>query len=81
MALSDPAAALATIDTLRGTLALARVFVESGRRVDLTGLDTGTAALCAAIELLPPDLARPLRPALITLLAELDGLGIALTPP
>ena len=81
MASPDPATTLATIDTLRGTLALARALVESGRRVDLTGLDTGTAAVCAAIEMLPPDLARQLRPALVGLLAEVDGLGVALAPP
>ena len=68
------------IDSMRGTLAVARALVESGRQVDLAGLDAGAAALCAAIAMLPPDSARPMLPALVSLLEEVDGLGAALTP-
>ena len=66
---------------MRGTLAVARALVESGRQVDLTGLDAGTAALCAAIAMLPVEAARPMLPALVALLAEVDGLGEVLSPP
>ncbi|WP_431268995.1 flagellar biosynthetic protein FliO [Dankookia sp. P2] len=66
---------------MRGTLVLARALVESGRQIDLTGLDAGAAALCAAITMLPIEAARPMLPSLVALLAELDGLGAALTPP
>lgn len=76
----DPNASRAAIEQMRDTLRLARALVESGRVIDLTGLDTGVAALCAALALLPADLARPMRPALVALLAEVDGLGAALTP-
>ncbi|MFC7474035.1 hypothetical protein ACFQS7_06705 [Dankookia sp. GCM10030260] len=62
-------------------LAVARALVESGRQVDLTGLDAGTAALCAEIAMLPPETARPMLPALVALLGEVDGLGAALSPP
>ncbi|MCB4823700.1 hypothetical protein [Roseicella aerolata] len=65
---------------MHGTLLLARALVESGRQIDLTGLDAGAAALCAAIATLPPESARPLRPALLELLAQVEGLGAALTP-
>ncbi|TCZ63649.1 hypothetical protein [Roseicella aquatilis] len=72
---------LAAIESMRGTLVLARTLVESGRKVNLGGLDAGTAALCAAVGMLPPGEARSLRPALLGLLAALDGLGIALATP
>lgn len=73
--------ALAAIDAMHGTLAVARALVQSGRRVDLEGLDTGAAVLCAAIDMLPPEEARPLRPHLVALVAALDELGAALDPP
>ena len=81
MAVPDPAPSRAAIESMRGTLALARALVESGRQVDLTGLDAGTAALCAAISMLPVEAARPMLPALVALLAEVDGLGEVLSPP
>ncbi len=80
MALPDPVPTRAAIDSMRGTLAVARALVESCRQVDLAGLDAGAAALCAAIAMLPPDSARPMLPALVSLLEEVDGLGAALTP-
>lgn len=81
MAVSDPDTSRAAIESMRGTLAVARALVESGRQVDLTGLDAGAAALCAAISMLPVEAARPMVPSLVALLAEVDGLGAALTPP
>jgi len=81
MASPDPTPTSAAIESMRGTLAVARALVESGRQVDLTGLDAGAAALCAAVAMLPPDSAKPMLPALVALLAEVDGLGAALSPP
>ena len=81
MALHDASQTLAAIESMRGTLSLARAFVEAGRPVDLGGLDAGTAALCAAVEMLPAEDSRRLRPALVALLAEVDGLGAAFAPP
>jgi len=77
----DARPTLAVIESLRGTLTLARALVESGRQVDLTGLDAGTATLCAAIAMLPSESARPLRTPLLALLAEVDNLGAALALP
>ncbi|MDO9709347.1 hypothetical protein [Paracraurococcus lichenis] len=76
-----PVSPAAAIDSLHGTLVVARALAESGRRIDLAGLDAGAAALCAAIAMLPPGQARPLRPALVALLEEVEGLGAALPPP
>ncbi|WP_241671039.1 hypothetical protein [Dankookia rubra] len=66
---------------MRGTLLVARALVEAGRQVDLTGLDAGAAALCAAIAMLPVETARPLLPALVALLADVESLGAALASP
>lgn len=76
----SPAPTLAAIEEMRGTLAVARALVESGRQIDLEGLDAGCTVICAAIAMLPAEAARPLRPALLSLLAEVDGLGAALSP-
>lgn len=75
-----PAPALAAIDEMRGTLTVARALVESGRQIDLEGLDAGAAVICAAIAMLPTEEARTLRPALLSLLTELDGLSAVLAP-
>lgn len=77
----DPLATLSAIESLRGTLSLARALVDAGRDVDLAGLDANAAALCAAVSLLPLESARTLRAPLLALLAEVDGLGAALAPP
>jgi hypothetical protein len=76
----SPASPLAAIESMHGTLVLARAFVESGRRIDLAGLDAAATALCAAVAMLPPADARALRPALVALLEEVDGLRAALSP-
>ena len=71
----------ASIDLLRDTLAMARALVQGGRHVDLGGLDDEAAALCAALQSAPPDHARPLRPAMLSLLAELDALAVTMPEP
>jgi hypothetical protein len=81
MPVPDPETSQAAIESMRGTLAVARALVEAGRQVDLTGLDAGAAALCAAIAMLPTEAARPMLPSLVALLAEVDGLVAALPPP
>lgn len=70
----------ASIESLRGVLAMARALVQGGRHVDLAGLEEETAQLCAALES-APDQARPLRPALVALLAELDALAVTMPEP
>ena len=68
-------AAIASFD---GTIAVAQALVESGRRIDLAGLDHEAAALVAAIMALDAEEARRLRPALETLRAHVDGLAAKL---
>ncbi len=64
-------AAVAAFD---GTLSVARALVDSGRRIELAGLDHEATALVAAIMALDPDEARHLRPALEALRDRVDGL-------
>jgi hypothetical protein len=72
---------LTAIQAMQGTVTLARILAEGGRKIDLAGLDAEAARLCVAISLLPPHAARPLRPALVELVAEVDGLRAALPEP
>jgi hypothetical protein len=71
------AAALA--DAIGGTIRLARALVESGRQVDLAGLESEVGRLCAACLDLPPDQGRTLRDRLGAVLADLDSLRSAIT--
>ncbi|MGK7868698.1 hypothetical protein [Falsiroseomonas sp. E2-1-a20] len=64
----------AAIEAMGGTVLMARALVESGRRVDLEGLDRDATALCAAVLGLAGDQGRLLRPALEGLLRQVDGL-------
>lgn len=64
------------IDSMGGTVALARALVEGGRQVDLEGLDQDANALCAAVMMLERDEARQLRPALETLLRQVSELTL-----
>ena len=76
---SEQVAALA--QGLTGTLALARALAESGRRIDLTGLDSQVGLLCARALDLDPAEGRAVRVALIGLRAELDALAASLSRP
>jgi hypothetical protein len=64
----------AAIETLGGTVSVARALVEGGRRVDLAGLDRDATALCAAVLTLAREDARSLRPALESLLRQVNDL-------
>jgi hypothetical protein len=74
-------AATARIDSLRGTLQVARALVEAGRAIDLTGLDAEAARLCVAIGIMPDPVAHRLRPALEALRDDLDRLTEAFEGP
>ena len=63
---------------LSRTLALARALIQSGRTLDLTGVDDGVGLLCAQTLDLPTEAARALLPALRDVLAQLDQLSLAL---
>ncbi|WBV41707.1 hypothetical protein [Pseudoroseomonas cervicalis] len=72
-------AVLATADSLRATLSLARALAEAGRRIDVEGLERDVAPLCAAALALPPACGAEARHALHALRAELESL-LALLP-
>lgn len=75
------AAATALAEGISATLRMARALIEGHRQVDLAGLDGMVGLLCARALDLPPEQGRALRPRLLLLLAELDGLNGALAPP
>lgn len=62
-------------------LAVASGLAQTGRPLDLTGLEAATGRLCALALDLPPGDGRRLAPALIELRDRLDGLCAALRPP
>jgi hypothetical protein len=68
----------AAIASLDGTLSLARALVEGGRRIDLAGLERETTSLCAAVMALRVEEAKRLRPALLSLRSQVDGLAARL---
>ncbi|MCO6419904.1 hypothetical protein JYK14_27635 [Siccirubricoccus sp. KC 17139] len=72
---------LAAIQSMQGTVTLARALSEGGRRIDLAGLDAEAARLCAAVAVLPKPAGQSLRPALLALLAEVEGLAGTLPAP
>lgn len=74
-------AALARIDSMRGTVQVARALVESGRAVDLAGLDADAARLCVAIGMMPALVSRPLRQELEALRDDVDRLTEAVEGP
>ena len=69
------------IETLRGTLAMARALVQGGRHVDLAGLEDEAGGLCEALRTAPAPQARALRPAILALLTELDALAVTMPEP
>ena len=71
----------ALAEGISATLRIARALIEGHRQVDLAGLDAMVGLLCARALDLPPEQGRALRPRLMLLLAELDGLTGALVPP
>ena len=59
---------------IAGLIRRARHNLNGGTPVDLSGLDTTMAALCAAVVALPKEQAEALKPRLIALKDELDEL-------
>ncbi len=72
---------LAAINSLHSTVLMARALASAGRQIDLAGLDTEAAGLCAAVALLPRATGRRLRPAMEALLHDVEGLAAVLPPP
>ncbi len=70
--------ALMLLQSVGGTLKMARALAAVRRPVDLAGLAENVGLLCAACLDLPPELGRALRPGLIGVLGELDALAAGL---
>ena len=68
------------VDGVGATLRVARSLLQSGRQVDVEGLDRIIGVLCARALDLPPEQGRNIRPRLAILLRELDALGVAMQP-
>jgi hypothetical protein len=75
------AAAVVQAEGVSAMLRVARGLLEGQRQIDLAGLDSMVGHLCARTLDLPPDQGRAMRPRLMLLLAELEGLASALAPP
>ncbi len=71
------------IDSMLGTMILARELVLTHRAIDVTGLDQQAGLLCARVLDLPCDDAQALRPALHRLADAAEALQTALAdqPP
>lgn len=66
---------LESVGSIESTLILARVLAESGRRIDLEGLDVQMSVLCNQALALPEEQGRAVRPAMILLRDALDQLN------
>ncbi len=67
-------ATLALADGLAKTLRIAKALLQSGRTIDLMGLEMMIGLLCARALDLPPEHGRAVRPELMTLRNETDAL-------
>jgi hypothetical protein len=68
--------ALSSIEAMRSTLAMARALLEGGRVVELAGLELEAAGICQALDDLPHHAASALRPAILTLMREVEALAV-----
>jgi hypothetical protein len=62
------------VETMAATLMLARALLFAGHRIDLDGVDREIGDLCAESVALPREDGRKLRPALLSLLREVEAL-------
>jgi len=72
---------LGLVTELRSMVDVARALVETGRRVDLAGLDNQIGVLCARTLDLEPEEGRTARLELIRLRADIDRLATKLIRP
>lgn len=69
------------VESVRMMLGITAALIDSGRRVDLAGLDDECSRLCTGILALPLAEGGRLRPQLETLRDQLDHLHASLPPP
>ncbi|MDB5412874.1 MAG: hypothetical protein JWR10_1209 [Rubritepida sp.] len=77
----EVAATMAAIESMQGTLSMARALVISGREVELAGLDKEAQRLCAAVACLPSDSGQSMLASLIGLTREVDLLSVCIPRP
>ncbi|MBS0561090.1 MAG: hypothetical protein JSR21_13650 [Proteobacteria bacterium] len=77
-AVSPLAATAALADGVFSTLRMARALAESGRRIDVEGLDRLVGLLCAKALDLPPEDGRRMRLTLLDMLDDVDALSRSL---
>ncbi|WP_424813853.1 hypothetical protein [Roseococcus sp. YIM B11640] len=77
----EVAATMAAIESLHGTVAMARALVMTGREIDLQGLDQEAARLCAAVACLPGDSGEVLLGPLIGLAHQIELLSSCMSQP
>lgn len=73
--MSHTAAIESDLLSLTARLRKARQGLSSGTIVDLTPIEQDVKGLCQAVETLPPDASRHLRPRLLGLVEEVNQLG------
>jgi hypothetical protein len=74
-----PITAVRTLaDELTAMVGVAQALLQTGREIDLTGLETQVGLLCAKSLDLPPDEGRRVRPRLIALSGSIEALSRAL---
>ncbi len=69
---SLPPAARRALERVAGFLKIARVLIEDGRQINLSGFDAEVGRLCAAVLDIDPVLARAIEPRLRALLGEIE---------
>ena len=72
---------LGAIDSLRATVAVARALVQSGREVDLAGLDKDAERVCAAAACTGPTIRPLLANPLGEAMAEVERLAALMRAP
>ncbi|HZH46082.1 MAG TPA: hypothetical protein VEY31_05550 [Roseococcus sp.] len=72
---------LGAIDSLRATVAVARALVQSGREVDLAGLDKDAERVCAAAACTGPAIRPWLADPLNQAMAEVERLSALMRAP
>lgn len=71
-------AVLRAIEEVRGFLRIARILIEDGRAIDLSGLEGEIGRLCAQVLDLEPEQGRDLAPMLSALLTEVETIAARL---
>jgi hypothetical protein len=74
-AATQPERLVAIAQRLCRTLGLARALAQSGRRVDIGGIEDGVGLLCAQTMDLPRDQGRLMLPVLCEVLGQVDALS------